>query len=476
MPRPNIIFIQSDSHDGRSMGCMDHPAAHTPTLDALSERGTLFRNAYCNAPVCCPSRASMWSGRYPHEIEAWNNGRGLSPDDPTFVTSLQNAGYRTEIVGRTDHHSGAHTLGCWLSAWTRSAGITRSRAHVPHAAVTGEGTRVRLGDWKHVDRAAAWIHTQAREGENPFFLHVGFVHPHPMRGYNTSPHYAALIDPTEVTIPPREENEHPVMRYARLVKGVNELPPEDEIRRIRHHYLCMCAEVDEMIRTILQAADDEGLLDSTVVVYTSDHGDVTMEHGQSRKSVMFEGSVRVPLVVAGPGVARGHVADEFVSLVDVFPTLMDLAGAPHPRGIVGSSLGPLAGGATDASRDAAFCQSNGGLVCTGNYMLRRRDLKYVAYPGYEPQLFDLSSDPWEVHDLAPSRPDAVAEMDARLRTIVDYESADAAAKRQDRDDFTRWRASLGEDGYRAAMVEWFPGWDEGDFGRIEEWVTTTSSA
>ena len=122
----NIVVIECDSMDGRVMGCMSHPAAHTPNLDRLAERGTLLRNTYCNSPLCVPSRASMWSGLYTHHCQGWNNYKGLSENAPTFRTRLEDNGYRTAAYGKTDYLSGRHSLRARVAAWTRSADIRRT--------------------------------------------------------------------------------------------------------------------------------------------------------------------------------------------------------------------------------------------------------------------------------------------------------------------------------------------------------------
>ena len=127
MATPNILLIQSDSQDGRLMGCMGHPAMvnTTPAHDRLCREGAIFRNAYCNSPICCPSRASMWSGLYTHHCKGWNNYKGLEPQTPTFLEALDYAGYDCEVIGRTDHYSGRHTSRARVTSWLRSAGIMK---------------------------------------------------------------------------------------------------------------------------------------------------------------------------------------------------------------------------------------------------------------------------------------------------------------------------------------------------------------
>jgi arylsulfatase K len=138
--KANIVFIQCDSMDGRAMGCMGHPAmAHaTPNLDALARRGVTFRYAYCNNPICCPSRASMWSGTYTHHCEGWNNYKGLEKGDPTFRTQLDEGGYRTQTFGKTDYLSGQHSIRARVTPWTRAANIQRPSYRMPGPHVLEE--------------------------------------------------------------------------------------------------------------------------------------------------------------------------------------------------------------------------------------------------------------------------------------------------------------------------------------------------
>ncbi len=180
--RSNIVFIHTDSMDGRLMGCMGHPAMRsaTPNLDGLAAQGVLFRNAYTNNPICCPSRASMWSGRYTHHCEGWNNYKGLSESDPVFLDHLVNSGYRAKVVGKTDYLSGHHTIRARVSPWLRSANIPRPNYRMGPPVVSDESReRVHERDWVDVDAAIQWLQDMGREGKDPFFLYVGIRSPHP---------------------------------------------------------------------------------------------------------------------------------------------------------------------------------------------------------------------------------------------------------------------------------------------------------
>ena len=188
----NIVFVQNDSMDGRVLGCMVHPAMQqaTPNLDALAKRGVMFRNAYTNNPICCPARASMWSGHYTFHCEGWNNYKGLNGDDVTFRTSLEEAGYRVQTFGKTDYLSGHHTVRARVSAWTRSAGIELPNYNEPTPVVLpGDKQDVHGKDWRLIRQGAEWLKEAKESPDKPFLLYIGLGIPHPP--FRTSQYYYA---------------------------------------------------------------------------------------------------------------------------------------------------------------------------------------------------------------------------------------------------------------------------------------------
>jgi len=396
--RTSIVFIHCDSMDGRAMGCMEHPAMEraTPNLDALARRGTLFRNAYSNNPICCPSRASMLSGQYTHRCEGWNNYKGLEPGDPTFLDQLVRTGYQMQILGKTDYLSGAHSIRARVTPWTRAANIHRPTYRMPAPRIIDSyEERVHKRDWEDVDRTVQWL--RERDDEAPFFLYVGIRAPHP--AFTISRQYLELINAENVGIPPPDEDDHPVMEYQRVQKNWMHGFADETVRGVRRIYYAMIAEVDAMVGRLVEVLEELDLLESTCVIFSSDHGELALEHRQFYKMSMYEGSVRVPLIVTGPEVQRGNRIEDLVSLVDIYPTLMDMAGIGPPGGLDGCSLMPeLADGASQRP-DWVLSEFHDTTCNTGNFMLRRGDWKYIAYVGYEPQLFNLQTDPDEVHNL-----------------------------------------------------------------------------
>lgn len=468
----SILFIHCDSMDGRVMGCMGHPAMAraTPNLDRLAQRGVLFRNAYTNNPICCPSRASMWSGQFTHHCEGWNNYKGLAETDPTFRTYLDEAGYAVVNFGKTDYLSGAHTVRARVSPWTRAANIHRPsyRMHPPEI-VLDQGARVRSGDWGRVDEALDWLRQNVGDGNPPFLLNVGLGLPHPP--FRTSQRYLDMIDEAGVGIPPLDEDDHPVLAYQRCVKNWMHGFEDETIKTIRRIYFAMIAELDAMVGHLLEGLDELGLTSSTVVIFSSDHGELALEHRQFYKMSHYEASARIPLMATGPGVRQGAIVDDLVSLVDIYPTFMDLAGIETPAGLDGYSLTPELSGQPGVRPDWVLSEFHGTTCSTGAFMLRQADWKYIAYVGHEPQLFDLASDPDEVRNLAATRLEAVERMDRLLRSIVDYDEVDARAKAYDRRSFGAWReAELAAGTYEDTMARVYSGWDRLPDDEVQPWT------
>ena len=470
MSKRNILFIECDSMDGRAMGCVGHPAVKTPHLDHLAERGALFRNTYCSSPQCCPSRSSRWSGKHTHVIEGWNNYKGLEPDERTYVSDLEDAGYIHQAYGKTDYLSGRHSLHNRISSWTRAANIRLSRSTGPLPGLKHIATderRVHQSDWAKVEDTIAYLETRQAD-DRPFILHCSLDCPHP--AFVSSQYYLDRIDPDAVTIPPYEAHLHPVVDYMCATKGCADPFTEDEIRTVRRTYFAMVTEVDEMVGEVMATVDRLGLMDSTYVLFASDHGEMNMEHRQHLKNAMYEASARVPLIVAGPDVRAGHEVDALVSLVDLYPTFMDMAELDTPDDLDGVSLIPELVGKRADRPDRVLCQYHSRFANTGEFMLRQGDLKYVAYAGYALQLFNLAEDPEEVEDLATKRPELAGEMDRKLREIVDYEAIDARAKAYDKASFSAWREEIGPTAYEEAMAGILPGWSDVEREMTEAWL------
>ncbi len=467
---PNILLFMTDSMDGRVMRHLGHPAAHTPNMDRLAALGTSFSNAYCNSPQCAPSRASFWSGQYVHRVQAWNNPGGLPMDAPTFGTHLENAGYGLHVFGKTDYRVGGHSLKARLTAWIRSANIKRPHNPRPKAVTVQPDTpRLHDKDWLQIDNACQFL-TDYSEDDPPYFLYPSTNVPHPP--FRATPHYLYQIDPAAVTLPPYEPDLHPVMDYMSVTKNTHGHFTDGEILAIRHHYFAMVAETDAMLGQVLDTLEATGQLNDTYIIFASDHGEMNMEHRQTLKNALYEASARVPLIVAGPGLRQGVVSDQLVSLIDLFPTLMDIAGLDHPEGLDGVSLLPLCRGDASDRPDYVFSEYHSNFTNTGIAMWRQGPWKYIRYAGYPPQLFNLHDDPEELTNLAQSHSHIVRDLNARLESLVDFDHADTQAKANDRHNYQTWRQPLTLTEIQEALTKSHQGvWDPDDDKHLESWLS-----
>ena len=493
--KPNIIFVHVDSMDGRT-ALPDSPAL-TPNIDQLASRGVRFDNTYCAAPECVPSRAAIWSGRRPDQTGAWSNGHGLSPAYPIIMKQVADNGYDTNFIGRHDFLSGSHSLSANLSSWTRAVPkfAIPSEARPKPTIKDSQESRVHSSDWQHSDECVKWLKDRLNSSaaSTPFMLSCGFSCPHP--GYMTSKYwYDKGVNHDAITMPvwAPEKKMHPVQLYETITKNCSGNWSDDDIHTIRAVYYAMVAEADGFVGQIFSFIENTSYINNTVVVFWSDHGDMTMDHKQYYKETTLEGSGRVPLVIAGPPgmLKQGVTLKRPTSLIDLFPTVMDLTGTPHPTGLAGWSL------MTDISLmqnheessippppphpDWVLCQAHMDHSNTGQFMIRQGDWKYIYYAaGYPAELFNLADDPGELKNLADSNPDMVKQLHDILTSQLDPEAADKAAKKFDKDSFVAWKTSLG-DKYSSAIgspgIRWYPTWSKNPdyyLSLIEDWLKET---
>jgi arylsulfatase K len=301
--------------------------------------------------------------------------------------------------------------------------------------------------------------------------------------YGTSNYWLPKVNMSRITVPtwlPIDQM-HPVDYYASWVKNMTGEFTTDQIIKIRQYYYAMCAELDGMLGEIIDALEKSGTANNTYIVFTSDHGDMQMEHRQILKMHYFEGSSRVPLVITGPGVNRS-VVTEPTQLIDLFPTFMDIAGIKPPPLLNGTSLMPFLNPSAPTSAppirpNYILSQYHGCGVNTSFYMLRTGPYKYIAYgDGYvaPPQLFNLNTDPQELVNLAPRNPDVVSTLDKQLRSIIDYPSVTKEVDAYNRAQLTQFKAQSGAN-YSTilANLSWFWDWAKNPSGNIQliqDWV------
>ncbi|KAM5193832.1 arylsulfatase K [Mantella aurantiaca] len=468
--RYNVVMVMSDSFDGRLMSNLDSHVVSLPNLNFMKHHGAVFLNAYTNSPICCPSRSAMWSGLFPHLTQSWNNFKCLDPGYPTWMDLIKAKGQITQKFGKQDYTSGSHSLSNRVEAWTRDVPFLLRQEGKPIANLTTNRTQIRImeEDWKNADLAVNFIRKQAKNSLQPFFLYLGLNLPHPYPSENmgenwgsstflTSLYWLQKVSYKNITLPrwlPLKKM-HPVDYYSSYTKNCTGHFTDQEILNIRANYYAMCAETDGIMGEIISALNDTGLLNTTYVLYTSDHGELAMEHRQFYKMSMYEGSAHIPLLMMGPNIKPGTTISNIVSLVDLYPTMLEIAGLPIPRNISGYSLVPLLSATSQndiLSSSAlhpnwALSQFHGSDANASTYMLRDNYWKYIAYSdgdSVSSQLFDLSADPDELRNVAPLYPKVVLCMEKKLQSIIDYKKISHNVHQYNKEEFIKWRASLGQ--------------------------------
>ena len=407
-----------------------HPLVRTPNMNRLARSGTTFQNAYCNSPLCMPSRMSFMAGRYIHRIGTWDNATPLPTDCVTWAHLLRSVGYDVVLSGK-QHFCGPDRLHGFRAQLARD--LHGERRHPIHGWKTG--IPIPKGSWKGVEEAGPGITEEIevddlaeenaiaylRESERnarPWALNVGFIAPHfplvvPQRFWNQYPLEA--IDLPEMP-EGHLESLHPVYRRMRKCFGMIEFP-EEALRRARAGYYGLITFLDEKIGRLVAVLEETGQLANTVIIHTSDHGEMNGEHGMFRKSNFFEQSARIPLQLSWPGhIPSNRRMEEVVSLVDVVATILDVADVEPLSPVDGDSLLPLIEGCTKHWKNEAFSEYTAHGVSGPMAMLRRGRYKLIYSLGDPVQLFDLHEDPGEFRDLGESSDsrDVVNDMTAQL--------------------------------------------------------------
>ena len=451
----NLLVLMSDEHNPRMLGSAGHPLVRTPNLDALAAAGTSFTTAYCNSPICVPSRASFATGRYVHQIRAWDNAAPYTGETAMSwghrlaehgrpVTTIGKLHHRntTDDIGFPDQRIPMHVMhgigdvyGCIRSDMP----VTRRQlGHVDEAGDT-DSEYIRY-DTAIGAEAVRWLHTEAPAHDMPWCLFVSFTLPHFPFAAPERHQRRYRLDDIDMPIAwsPDQWPTHPPLAAFRdtRVQTAKDVRSEDAIRRARLVYYAMCSFVDELIGDVLGALNDAGLSDDTRIAYTSDHGETLGDYGLWGKSVMYDSAAGVPLILAGPDVPAGRSVDCPVSLVDLAPTIMTGTGvepAADDADLPGTDLWSIAAGDEPADR-TVFSEYHATGSTSATYLLRDRRWKYVHWAGHDPQLFDMQADPHELTNLAalPSHQERIADFRRRLAAICDPDATAAAAKADQR--------------------------------------------
>jgi choline-sulfatase len=480
MKPANLLFILSDEHSRRVLGCYGHGMIRTPNLDRLAASGVRFTDAYTNSPICVPARAALHTGQYVHEIRFWDNAIPYDGSVVSWAHRLRDSGHEVTAIGKLHFRSADDDNGFTEEimplhvvdgigdplGWLRDPLPVR-KATLRLAQEAGPGnSSYQDYDEKITAAAVDWLKARAGKGGRnpsgkPWALFVSLVCPHfPLIA---RPEWYGLYPEAEVPLPALYDaasraSDHPYIAAIRECQTYDKGFDPASLRRAIAAYFGLVSFVDHNVGRLLEALAAAGLADDTRVLYSSDHGDNLGTRGLWGKSNMYEEAAGVPMILAGPDVPQGFVCREPVSLADVFPTVTACVGlTPHAddRDLPGCSLLDVARGV--ATRRTILSEYHAAGAATGAFMIRKGRFKYVYYAGMPPQLFDLDSDPQEIRDLAqePGYRGLAADCETELRRVVDPDAADALAKADQRariDAFGGREAILARGGFGHSPV------------------------
>lgn len=434
--RPNILFIAIDDQNDW-IGCLNgHPQVKTPNVDRLAKRGTLFTNAHCQAPLCNPSRTSVLTGLRPsttgvYGLAPWFRNIPEFQDWVTLPQYLAQHGYRTYSAGKIFHGGYGRTrkdkefdvLGppSGVGPRPQSKLVTTPNNHPLVDWGTFPHRDEEKGDWLLASWAVEQLSNRPKE---PFFLSVGFFLPH-VPCYATQKWFD-LYPTADLKLPPvfsGDRDDTPrfawYLHWKLPEPRLKFLQESDQWQNLVRSYLACTSFVDSQVGRVLDALEESQLADNTIVVLWSDHGWHLGEKLITGKNTLWDRSTRVPLIFAGPGVTPGQVCHRPAELLDMYPTLVELAGLPEKSGLQGHSLVPQLRDANAPRGWPAITTHN-----HDNHAIRTEDWRYIRYADGSEELYDMKNDPNEWHNLA-SRPENATTIE-KLRRWLPKENAKPA--------------------------------------------------
>jgi len=454
--RPNVLLIHTDQHRWDTLGANGNDEIRTPNLDEFAGEGVNFERCFVQNPLCMPSRASIFSGQYPSQLDIYTNGIPFPTETPTVADMMDNYGYDSAAIGKfhllphsgRDHREIHPQFGfdrlevadepgeypdayrAWVEqrapdqveeigpgltsaaeAWRRHAGYEDEIDHPEHRTPKRPVPFPADDDLTHsafvADRAMDFL--EEHEAGRPFFCSAGFYSPH--SPWIVPQRYLDMYDPTELSapeFPPDVEAERNAIEETD--DPTQATFSDEELRRVKQGYYAMVTEVDHHVGRILSTLDELGLRENTVVVFLSDHGEYLGEHLKYSKGWPgYDCISHIPLLVRwAEGIENpDRTEDHLLEAVDIVPTLLDCAGIPIPPHLQGRSFLPLLRDEAFEGRDSALLEMHRGKT------LRTDRYRYVAHQNGEEALYDLAEDPDEYNDISDD--EEYADVRCRLR-------------------------------------------------------------
>lgn len=446
--KPNVLILMADQMVPSALPFHGHPITRTPAMSWLADNGVVFDNAYTGSPLCSPGRASLMTGLLPSRTHAYDNAAEFASEIPTFAHHMRGAGYRTVLSGKM-HFCGSDQLHGFEErlttdiypvdfGWTPDWNRPHDRPDWYHdmSSIVDAGPCLRSNQLDFDDEVAfaaereLFGHIRSND-ERPFCFVVSFSHPHDP--FAIPRQWWDIYRDEDIPMPTfqyDEANVHPHEARLRHVCAMNGVQiTTEQARAARRAYYGAISYVDDHIGKLINLLRETGRLDDTVVILTSDHGEMLGERGLWFKMNFFEGSARVPLVVTAPSRFKAGRVSSSVTTMDLLPTLVGLAQDGDLSGIVGpldgQSLLPLLAG-EPSGRDTVAAEYLAEGAIAPIVMVRRGNVKLIHSPADPDQLFDLSADPLERNNLAdePAHADLLADLRAEVAARWDLPRID----------------------------------------------------
>ena len=412
--RPNMLFIITDQQTVGALSCAGNPHVKTPNMDRLAARGVRFEKSYCTYPLCCPSRASLFASRMPHELGVYGNFDAQLADKhvPTLGELFSAAGYETAYAGKWH-------LQVPFPAYRNPQipGFTTLKLEGvdPHTVDSEKFGRGLTVDPRTADACVKFLQ---QKHDKPFLLVTSILNPHDICEYVTCGALQKMIPADPTKLPPARPN---LRAVAKLPSSWQQFADryaawtEQQWREYLYVYYRLVESADAEVGRVLAALEQAQLVANTIVVFTADHGEMMGSHQMVTKQKLYDEAAAVPLIVAPPGQQPAVDKQHLVSGLDIMPTLLDYAGIAAPASLEGKSLRPLVAGQSPAWRE--FVASE---CCTGGdaRMIRTARHKYIAFARGENRelFFDMESDPGETKNLVAEP--ALATEVARHRELL----------------------------------------------------------
>lgn len=453
MTNKNVLIVMVDEMAAQAVGCYGHPVVKTPNIDRLAKRGVRFTNAYSTSPICMPTRAAFATGRYPHQTGYWDNIFAYDGRVRGWGHRLQECGNRFTTIGKLHYEGEEYDTGIDEQILPMHVygggdvfGLERENppkrpqsASVAEEVIVGHSQYTRY-DERITALTEEWFATRLDDqGDKPWVAFSSFIAPHfPL---TVPQEFIDLYDPADIELAHKTlDTEGRLGEWWKLFTyGYNfdEHFRDNDHRRLGLlHYYALCSFADHNVGRVIKALDASGAADNTTILFVSDHGDNMGARGLWGKSVMYEESANVPLILVDPDLPAGTVCETPVSLIDGYHTVLDAVGITLndvDKSLPGKSLLEIASAPYDPQRQV-FCEYHASCAPTGLMMLRQGRFKYVHYTHYGAELFDLVDDPEERTSLVgnPDYADILAGLERDLRALVNPEETDARAKKAQR--------------------------------------------